>query len=85
MTYEYQPKGVCAQKIIVTIEDNILRDAHFVGGCNGNLKGLVSLSVGLSFEELSDKLKGITCGFKDTSCPDQLVKAMAEAISHDSL
>lgn len=85
MVYEYHPTGICAKTITVDVENGILKGVNFQGGCDGNHKGLIALSVGNNLEELSKKLKGITCGLRSTSCPDQLVKAMEEAISHSSL
>ena len=83
MKYEYRPSGVCSRAIIVEMDGDVLKDVEFIGGCNGNLKGISSLAKGMTYEELKGKLAGITCGFKGTSCPDQLVKAVEEAIAHE--
>ena len=79
MTYEYTPKGVCSRKMIIEIEDGIVTDIQIMGGCNGNLKGISSLVKGMPVDEVISRLEGITCGFKGTSCPDQLAKALKEA------
>ena len=82
MKYEYRPQGICARLIYVDVKDGVLKDVAFEGGCDGNHKGLCSLAKGLTYEQLQDKLSGITCGFRRTSCPDQLVKAVEEAMKH---
>ena len=79
MQFEYRTKGTCSQRIIFEIEDNILKNVQFIGGCNGNLKGISSLVEGMDVNEAIAKVEGISCGFKSTSCPDQLAKALKEA------
>ena len=79
MQFEYRTKGTCSQRIIFDVEDNILKNVQFIGGCNGNLKGISSLVEGMNIDEVISKVEGITCGFKSTSCPDQLAKALKEA------
>ena len=81
MKFEYRTKGVCSRSIILDIEDGIVKDVEFIGGCNGNLKGICSLVKGLSCEEVKKRLSGIRCGLKPTSCPDQLRKAIDEALA----
>ncbi|MDY5771331.1 MAG: TIGR03905 family TSCPD domain-containing protein [Anaerovoracaceae bacterium] len=81
MKFEYRTKGVCSRSIILDIEDGIVKDVEFIGGCNGNLKGICSLVKGLSCEEVKKRLSGIRCGLKPTSCPDQLTKAIDEALA----
>ena len=76
MTYEYTPTGVCSKKISVEIEDGIIKKVRFTGGCNGNLQGISALLKGMTVENAIDRLSGIRCGFKDTSCPDQLSRAL---------
>ena len=76
--YTYIPKGVCSSQIDFDIEDNKLKNASFVGGCNGNLKGICSLVEGMDIDSIIEKLKGIDCRGKGTSCPDQLAKALEE-------
>lgn len=79
MQFEYRTKGTCSQRIIFEIEDNILKNVQFIGGCNGNLKGISSLVEGMDVNDVITKVEGISCGFKSTSCPDQLAKALKEA------
>lgn len=81
MHYEYKTKGTCSQYIYFDIEDGIIRNIQFLGGCNGNLKGICALVEGQPAEEVIRKVEGIRCGMKDTSCPDQLARALKEAIS----
>lgn len=81
MKFEYRTKGVCSRSIILDIEDGIVKDVEFIGGCNGTLKGICSLVKGLSCEEVKKRLSGIRCGLKPTSCPDQLTKAIDEALA----
>lgn len=75
--YLYKTQGTCSQFIEVEIdEDGILRDVVFTGGCNGNLQGIRSLVVGMHADEVRNRLRGIRCGYKNTSCPDQLCSAI---------
>ena len=74
--FTFRPQGVCSQLIEIETEGNIIRDVRFTGGCNGNLQGLSALLKGMTVENAIDRLSGIRCGFKDTSCPDQLSKAL---------
>ena len=76
MKYSYKPKGVCAKGIEFDIEAGVLRKLHFTGGCPGNLIGIERLVEGMVVEEVISRLKGISCGKKSTSCPDQLVLAL---------
>ena len=76
---QYRPKGVCSQSIDFDIEDNKVKNVSFVGGCSGNLQGLSRLIEGMEVNEAISRLEGIRCGFKSTSCPDQLAKALKEA------
>lgn len=78
MKYEYKTKGTCSQRILFDVEDGKVRDVQFIGGCNGNLKGIGALVDGMAIEDVIAKLQGIRCGMKQTSCPDQLAKALAE-------
>ncbi|MCQ2551538.1 MAG: TIGR03905 family TSCPD domain-containing protein [Clostridia bacterium] len=80
MKYTYRTKGTCSSYIELEMEGNVLKDVNFVGGCNGNLKGICALTKGMTYEEIKEKLGGIKCGFKNTSCPDQLVQAMTEVM-----
>ena len=80
MTYTYTPKGVCSRKMKVDVEDGVIRSVEILGGCSGNLQGISRLIVGMPAEEAIEKLSGIPCGFKATSCPDQLSIALRQAI-----
>jgi uncharacterized protein (TIGR03905 family) len=77
---EYRPKGVCSQLISFDLVDGKLHNVKFAGGCNGNLKGIGSLVEGMDAQQVIERLEGTTCGFKKTSCPDQLAKALKEAL-----
>lgn len=76
--YSYNPNGVCSRGISFDLEDNKVKNVSFIGGCSGNLKGLSSLVEGMEINEVINRLKGIHCGSKSTSCPDQLSKALEE-------
>lgn len=76
MHMSYQPKGICAAKIDFDVEDGKVYNVKFSNGCDGNHKGLANLVEGMSVEEVSKKLRGITCGHRTSSCPDQLAQAM---------
>ena len=80
MTHSYKTRGVCARGISFDIEDNIVTNIRFSGGCSGNTQGVAKLAEGMTADEIIARLSGIKCGFKGTSCPDQLAKAVAEAI-----
>ena len=80
MEHIYYPRGVCSREMRVEVEDGIIRRVEVKGGCNGNLKGISRLLVGMSAEEAIVRMRGIKCGFKNTSCPDQLSKALAECL-----
>lgn len=72
----YQTKGTCSTAIDIEVIDGIIESVKFTGGCNGNLQGICALVKGMKAEEAISKLKGIRCGFKNTSCPDQLAQAL---------
>ena len=76
---QYRPKGVCSQSIDFDIEDNKVKNVSVVGGCSGNLQGISRLIEGMDVNEALSRIEGIRCGFKSTSCPDQLAKALKEA------
>ena len=80
MTVEFTPRGVCSRAMKVTVEDGIVQDVVVVGGCNGNLKGIMSLVKGMKAEDVVARLEGIHCKDKPTSCPDQLAKAIRQAM-----
>ncbi len=74
----YNTHGTCSRQILIEIEDNIITDISFVGGCSGNTKGICSLVIGMNINDVISRLDGIKCGFKPTSCPDQLAKALEQ-------
>ena len=79
---QFQPKGVCAKMMQFKIKDNIVQDVEFIGGCNGNLRGIAILVKGMHIDEIIPKLSGLPCGSRPTSCPDQLTKGLAAYIEH---
>jgi uncharacterized protein (TIGR03905 family) len=79
MTYTYTPKGVCSRQMTVEVEDGIVKRAEVVGGCNGNLQAVTRLITGMTVEDAVQKMRGIRCGMKNTSCPDQLSVALENA------
>ncbi len=81
MVFEYNTQGVCSKKITFEIDENgVISNVSFLGGCNGNLKGVSALASGRKAEEVIPLISGIRCGFKSTSCPDQFAKALAIAL-----
>mgnify|MGYP003473237525 CR=1 FL=1 len=72
----YQTKGTCSSAIDIEVNDGVIESVSFTGGCNGNLKGISALVKGMKVEEAITRLEGIRCGFKTTSCPDQLAQAL---------
>ena len=78
---DYKTHGVCSSMIHVELDGDKIKDVDFVGGCNGNLQGISSLVKGMKVEKAIERLSGIKCGSKATSCPDQLAKALREAIA----
>ncbi|MBE7052165.1 MAG: TIGR03905 family TSCPD domain-containing protein [Ruminococcaceae bacterium] len=83
MEYSYKPSGVCSKNITFEVENGIVKNVNFVGGCAGNTQGLARLCEGRSVEDVVSLLSGIKCGFKATSCPDQLAKAVAKAAKQE--
>ncbi len=81
MRYTYIPRGVCSRMIEVEIEDDIILECKFMGGCSGNTQGVSKLVEGMDVYEAIEKLEGINCGGRGTSCPDQLSIALKEAIN----
>ena len=79
MTYTYTPKGVCSRQMKVDVEDGIIRSVEILGGCSGNLQGISRLIEGMDVDEAISRIEGIRCGFKSTSCPDQLAQALKQA------
>lgn len=82
MHISYIPRGVCSQLMEIDVEDGIIQKVEVEGGCSGNLQGVSKLLVGMTAEEAISRLKGIRCGFKSTSCPDQLSKALEKCIKN---
>ncbi len=80
----FKTKGVCSSSIDIDIEDGLIKFVNFNGGCNGNQQGISALVTGMKAEEAISKLKGIKCGFRSTSCPDQLAIALEKIISNES-
>lgn len=76
--FSYIPRGVCSRKIDIEIEDGIIKSVKYTGGCAGNTQGVAALIAGMSVDEAIERLSGIHCGFKPTSCPDQLATALKE-------
>jgi uncharacterized protein (TIGR03905 family) len=83
MTFSYKTMGTCSQLINITVEGYTIEEVKFMGGCAGNLKGIGALVKGMHIDDAIAKLSGITCGFKPTSCPDQLAKALKEALDQE--
>ena len=79
MQFEYTTKGTCSRQILFTIEDGKVMNVQYIGGCNGNLKGIGALVEGMEIDEVITRLEGTTCGPKNTSCPDQLAQALKTA------
>ena len=79
MKYTYRTKGTCSQQIDLEINDDIITNVKFYGGCDGNLKAIPILVEGLTVDQIAEKCAGIQCGFKNTSCADQLAKSVLEA------
>ena len=76
MQYSYTPHGVCSRAILIDAEDGIVKNVQFVGGCSGNTQGVARLIDGMDIDEAISRIEGIQCGFRPTSCPDQLAKAL---------
>ena len=79
MHYEYKTKGTCSSRILFDIEDGKLKNVEYIGGCSGNLQGIGRLVEGMPVDEVISRLRGIRCGYKPTSCPDQLANALKQA------
>ena len=81
MKYDFTPKGVCSRGIHVELDGDVIRSVKFDGGCNGNTQGVAKLVEGMKAEEAISRLEGILCGSRPTSCPDQLAKALKQALA----
>ena len=77
--YQYKTKGTCSQMITFDVEDGKVMNVSFMGGCNGNLKGIAALVEGMDIDDVIARVEGVTCGMKKTSCPDQLAQALKSA------
>ena len=85
MRYTYYTQGTCSSQIDMEVDDQgILRDVTFYGGCHGNLQGISVLVRGMKASDVISKLQGIRCGYKNTSCPDQLATALRQALAHEN-
>ena len=80
MTYSYRPQGTCSKLMTFEVEDGVIRKLEVIGGCSGNLQGLARLVEGMKAADAIEKLRGIRCGFKPTSCPDQFAIALEQAL-----
>lgn len=80
MEYKYEPEGVCSQQMIIEVDGDIIKKVTIQGGCAGNTVGVSRLVEGMKIEEAIKRLKGIPCGYKETSCPDQLARALEKII-----
>ena len=80
MEFHFKPQGVCSKGIDIELDGDIIKSVKFTGGCNGNTQGVAALAQGMTVEEYVKRCKDIKCGFKKTSCPDQLARALEEAL-----
>ena len=83
MTKIYYPKGTCSRKMEIAVEDGIIQHLEVAGGCSGNIQGIIRLVEGRSVKEVADSLRGVRCGLKSTSCPDQLARALDEILEEE--
>ena len=79
MNYEFKTSGTCSRSILFDVVDGKVQNVQFIGGCNGNLKGIAALVEGMDVDTVIERVQGITCGMKKTSCPDQLAQALIAA------
>ncbi len=82
MNYQYKTSGTCSRSIDFEVENGVVKNVRFHGGCDGNLKGISSIVDGMKVEDIISRLEGIRCGFKSTSCPDQLAKALRKVVEN---
>ena len=80
MTLKYKPRGTCSTMMEVTVEEGIVTNVKITGGCNGNLQGISKLVQGMPVQEVINRLSGIRCGYRSTSCPDQLAIALSKCV-----
>lgn len=81
---DYKTQGVCARSIEIDIDNNIIQNVRFIGGCSGNTQGVAALLIGMTVDEAIKRLSGLRCGFKPTSCPDQLALALKQYTQKDA-
>ncbi len=84
MVFEYVPRGVCARKMVIDVNDGIVSEVRILGGCHGNSQGVAALVKGMPVDEVIARLEGIRCGYKATSCPDQLAVALKRYLSNEA-
>lgn len=84
MTFEYVPRGVCSRKMVIDVNDGIVSEVQIIGGCHGNSQGVAALVKGMPVDEVIARLEGIHCGFKSTSCPDQLATALKKYLANEA-
>ncbi len=77
-SFSYKTRGVCSREINISVRDGVIESVQYIGGCSGNTQGVAALVKGMSVDEAIDRLSGIKCGFKSTSCPDQLAQALKQ-------
>ncbi|MBQ2846647.1 MAG: TIGR03905 family TSCPD domain-containing protein [Clostridia bacterium] len=82
MVYKYKTSGTCSRSIDFEIDGDVVKNVRFEGGCNGNLKGIAALVEGMKVNDVIERVEGIRCGFKSTSCPDQLAKALRKVVEN---
>lgn len=80
MQIRYTPRGVCSREYLIEVEDGVIQSVQIVGGCHGNLQGISSLLKGMKVEDAISRMEGIRCGMRSTSCPDQIAKALKQAL-----
>ena len=85
MEIHYTPKGVCSRKIDIVVESGVIQSVKFTGGCSGNTQGVAALAQGMRVKEYLERCKGIRCGARPTSCPDQLAQALTQAVEDGSI
>ena len=81
MTIQYTPRGVCSRRFTIDVEDGVIRKIEVVGGCSGNLQGISRLVKGMPVKEVISRVEGSRCGFKPTSCPDQLARGLEQILA----
>ncbi len=84
MEYSYKPSGVCSREFVFDIEDDIIKSMKVIGGCSGNLQGISSLLVGMNINDVVNRVEGIKCGMRSTSCPDQIALALKKYIEDEN-